>query len=164
MSQRCQQRKSALIFDHLVSAGEQRRWHGKAERLGRFEVDDQLELGRTLDGQIRRPGVIKKLHNELPGETSKPNPVRTAGRRTAPTPEIKSERIYSRLPFAHRFSQPPFHEDGTIQPNTLLSSAGARLGCCSPVPKATCGSTGACTYLACAILTRSRCCLEARRT
>jgi hypothetical protein len=28
------------LFDHLVGANEQGRWHSDAESLGRFEVDD----------------------------------------------------------------------------------------------------------------------------
>jgi hypothetical protein len=31
--------QKASLFDHLVGAGEQRRRHGKAERLGRLDVN-----------------------------------------------------------------------------------------------------------------------------
>ena len=34
-----------VLFDHLVGGGEQRWWDSEAERLGRFRVDDQVELG-----------------------------------------------------------------------------------------------------------------------
>jgi hypothetical protein len=42
------------LFDHLIDAGEQRRWHGEAERLGCLEVDRQLVFCRCLYRQIRR--------------------------------------------------------------------------------------------------------------
>jgi hypothetical protein len=39
------------LFDHLVGAGEQRRWNCKRKRLGGFEVDDQLHVR----GPLNRP-------------------------------------------------------------------------------------------------------------
>jgi hypothetical protein len=39
------------LFDHLVGASEQGERHGDAERL---QVDNQLDLGRLLHGQVGR--------------------------------------------------------------------------------------------------------------
>src|SRR4051794_39203011 len=45
-------RQKGLLFDHLVGAGEQRRWHREPERLSGREIYDQLELGRLLDREV----------------------------------------------------------------------------------------------------------------
>src|SRR5258707_6357605 len=46
-------------FNHLVGAGEERRWHSNAKRLGGFHIDDQLETSWLLDRQIGGLGAFE---------------------------------------------------------------------------------------------------------
>src|SRR5262245_7884439 len=46
--------QSLWLFDHLVRPREECRRHGKAERLGRFEIDHQLIFRRRLYRQVDR--------------------------------------------------------------------------------------------------------------
>ena len=52
LSCECQSYNSALLFDHLVGATEQRNGERKTERLGGLEVDDKLNFHRLLDRQF----------------------------------------------------------------------------------------------------------------
>ena len=49
-----------LSFDHFVGADEQRRRHGKAERLGGLEVNHQFEFSWNLNGQV---GWLRSAQN-----------------------------------------------------------------------------------------------------
>src|SRR6516225_2582083 len=44
----------AVLFDHLVGELLQVRRNFEADRLGGFEIDDQLELGRSLRRKVGR--------------------------------------------------------------------------------------------------------------
>src|SRR5262245_8557613 len=46
-------------FDHLVGGSEQLVWHREAEHPGRLVIDDQFELARLLDRQVRGFGVLE---------------------------------------------------------------------------------------------------------
>src|SRR6266536_794345 len=53
--------ESTALFDHLIGPPEQRRRDRKAEGLGGFEVDDQLELRGLLDRQVTRLGALENF-------------------------------------------------------------------------------------------------------
>src|SRR5262249_60925424 len=59
--------KSRRSFDHLVGAGEQRRWHGEAELFGSFEIDRQLVVGRVLHRKVGRLLALEDAINVTGG-------------------------------------------------------------------------------------------------
>src|SRR5713101_4576080 len=50
---------SVRLLNHLVRSQHQRRRDREPQRLGGFRVDDQLELGGLLDGEIVRLGTLE---------------------------------------------------------------------------------------------------------
>jgi hypothetical protein len=62
-------RKTASLFDHLASAGEQHRWHNDAKRFRGLQIDHQLELGRLPVRKVVRPSP---QCSPLPSRTGDP--------------------------------------------------------------------------------------------
>ena len=55
------------LLDHFVCAGDERRRHVEAERVGGLEVDHQLEFRRQLHGQVGRPRSLEDAVNVSAG-------------------------------------------------------------------------------------------------
>jgi hypothetical protein len=53
--------QTASLFDHLIGAAEQHRWHFEAKRFRSLEIDDQFEFGRLIKRDISRIGTSKNL-------------------------------------------------------------------------------------------------------
>ena len=90
-------RQNLRLFDHLVGAGEQCRWDGKAERLGGGEIDDEIELDRLLDREISRLRAAHALVNVVEANLVNVNP----GRMTIGQPRLSREPLLAlnrRLP------------------------------------------------------------------
>src|SRR5260221_14795163 len=69
----CQSRpnrsKKTRLFDHVVGADKQCRWQVASERLGSFEIDDELQFGRKLDWEVGDGGALQYLVNISRGAT-----------------------------------------------------------------------------------------------
>src|SRR6266702_6596907 len=51
--------RRSLLLDDLIRPSQERLWDRQPERLGRLEVDHQLDLGRLLHGQVARLGTLE---------------------------------------------------------------------------------------------------------
>jgi hypothetical protein len=52
-------RSKASLFNQLVGYEEDARWYGESERLGNFEVDDQLVLCWRFNWKVGRPFALE---------------------------------------------------------------------------------------------------------
>jgi hypothetical protein len=55
--------RDASLLNHLVGGGQQRFRDAKAEGLGGFDVDDELELRRLLDRQVGGLGSFENARD-----------------------------------------------------------------------------------------------------
>src|SRR5262249_36275369 len=56
--------QNSKLFDHLVGAGQQRGWDGKAERLCSSKIEHQFKCGWLLERQVRRPCSLDNCAEE----------------------------------------------------------------------------------------------------
>ena len=61
--------QTASLFDYVVGAGKERRWHCEAERLGGLEVDDQFKFGWLFRRNVGGLGPTQNLINHIGGLT-----------------------------------------------------------------------------------------------
>src|ERR1700675_4289278 len=84
------------LLDHLVGGGQQRFRDGEAEGLSGLKVDDQLEFGRLLDGQIRGLCALEDSPNKLSTQLSNSVFKIDAVAHQPPGGGIESSRVYRR--------------------------------------------------------------------
>jgi hypothetical protein len=60
----------SALLDHLIGAGEQRRWHRQAQRLGSLQIDHQLVFRRLFHGQVGWLGTFENFVDVGRGTTS----------------------------------------------------------------------------------------------
>src|SRR6516165_1746977 len=71
------------LFDHLVGAGEKRRWHLKAECPRGLEIDRQPEFRWLLDGQVSRLSALQNPVYVIGHATEQIDQVRPVGHQSA---------------------------------------------------------------------------------
>src|SRR5262249_9745545 len=88
-------------FDHLVGAGEQRRRHLEAERLGGRQIDNEIEFGWLLDWDIGCLRSAKNLIDKVGGAPEQIGEVWSIGHQT-PHFDVFAETVHRRYPRAQR--------------------------------------------------------------
>jgi len=78
-------RHNQQLFDHFGCAQHDGWGYRKAERLGGLDVDDHLELGRQLNGQVRRLRAAQDAIDISGGATVGVYQVGSVGEQTAVT-------------------------------------------------------------------------------
>src|SRR5262245_1249609 len=91
----------AFSLDHLVGGGAERRRHGEAKHPGRLRVDDQLELARLHDRQVRGFGALEDATGIIADLTIHIHDVASVGHQPAGL-GISTVRIYGGEPMAPR--------------------------------------------------------------
>src|SRR3984893_12048785 len=74
---------NTALFDHLVGAGEHCSWDGEAKRLGRLEIDDEIEFGGLFDWDVGRLRPTQNLVDEFGGAAEEVRVVCSIGDQTA---------------------------------------------------------------------------------
>src|ERR1051325_11130118 len=77
-----------LLFNHLVSAGEERSGHSEAKGAGGREIENQIKLSRLLDRNIPRACPAQNFIAELSSASEKAGEVRAIGHHTSCSYEL----------------------------------------------------------------------------
>src|SRR5262245_56985714 len=75
--------KTVPLFDHLIGAGQECLWDHKAERLGRVEIDDEIELGWLLDRNFGGFYPAQNLVHQPGGASEEVREICCIGHKTA---------------------------------------------------------------------------------
>src|SRR5712664_826601 len=75
--------QTTALYDHLVGAGEQCRWHNDVKRLCGLQIDHQFELGRLFDRQVGGLRTLENLVDENGGPTIKVSVISSVGQEEA---------------------------------------------------------------------------------
>ena len=75
--------RSNSLLDHLASEREQLVWNRETKRFGRGPVDDEIELCRLLDRDVRRLRPAQNLVDEVAGAAEQLGNIRSIGHQTS---------------------------------------------------------------------------------
>src|SRR6516164_1122468 len=91
----------AHSFNHLVGARQEPLGDVQPERLGGGQIDDEIELGRLLDGDVPRLRPAKNLVDKVAGTPPKVLEVWSIGHQT-PRFNVLSKAVHCRQSRAYR--------------------------------------------------------------
>jgi hypothetical protein len=88
-------------LDHLVGAGEKRRWNIETERLGGRQIDNELKVGRLLDWNVGWLSAAQNLVDEVGSARELLRKVWSIGHQTARF-NVLPMAVHRRQSGAHR--------------------------------------------------------------